>query len=89
MRPSQAKTTKASAVAGDSKRKRDADSSDENEPVKKGKESTARNKTEERMYEAVRKAGRNVKSGGTMGEFARKPGKAGDGEFSSDGWERD
>ncbi|ORY30344.1 P-loop containing nucleoside triphosphate hydrolase protein [Naematelia encephala] len=37
---------------------------------KQGKESTARNETERRMYEAVRKQGRAIKSGGAMGEFA-------------------
>ena len=40
--------------------------------VKGGKEKTARNDTERRMYEAVRKAGRAVKSGGAMGEYAGK-----------------
>ncbi|ORX33933.1 P-loop containing nucleoside triphosphate hydrolase protein [Kockovaella imperatae] len=74
------------------KRKRDAESSDEGEKAAEerprgGKELTARNKTEERMYAAVRKAGRNVKSGGTLGEFSGTGGKksnnagTGGGEF--------
>lgn len=34
-----------------------------------GKEGLARNETERRMYDAVRKAGRAHKSGGEMGSF--------------------
>jgi ATP-dependent RNA helicase DDX31/DBP7 len=44
--------------------------------VGRGKESTARNETERRMYEAVRKAGRAIRSGGKLGEF-----RSGGGEF--------
>jgi ATP-dependent RNA helicase DDX31/DBP7 len=52
------------------KRKRPSNESDgEEETHGGGKESTARNETERRMYEAVRKAGRAVRSGGVMGEF--------------------
>lgn len=48
------------------KRKRGGDSdSDDDRP--QGKEATARNETERRMYEAVRKQGRMVKSGGALG----------------------
>ncbi len=44
-------------------------SDDEDALARGGKETTARNETEKRMYEAVRKAGRASKSGGAMGEF--------------------
>ncbi|RXK40964.1 hypothetical protein M231_01812 [Tremella mesenterica] len=37
-----------------------------------GKEESARNETERRMYEAVRKAGRMSKVGGVMGRFSSK-----------------
>lgn len=58
------------------KRKRE-EGEDEDEPKKGGKETTARNETERRMYEAVRKQGRQYKSGGALGAFS---GNAG-GEF--------
>jgi ATP-dependent RNA helicase DDX31/DBP7 len=57
---SKPKKEKAKLPGG--KRKRD-DSDDE---VKGGKETTARNETERRMYEAVRKQGRLVKAGGVL-----------------------
>jgi ATP-dependent RNA helicase DDX31/DBP7 len=50
------------------KRKRGGEGDDEKEIG--GKEQTARNDTERRMYEAVRQQGKSVKSGGTMGAFA-------------------
>lgn len=58
------------------KRKRE-DGDDDEQPKKGGKETTARNETERRMYEAVRKQGRQFKSGGALGAFS---GNAG-GEF--------
>jgi ATP-dependent RNA helicase DDX31/DBP7 len=72
--------TAASTKQPAKKRKREdgeegasSDGSDDDEPAAKGgKESTARNETERRMYEAVRKAGRAVKSGGALGEFDKK-----------------
>lgn len=78
-------------VPANKKRKRlGADDSDDEEDEGKrgGKETTARNETERRMYEAVRKQGREVRSGGKMGQFGeaggrRKPigGASGGGEF--------
>ncbi|KAK8847496.1 hypothetical protein IAR55_005354 [Kwoniella newhampshirensis] len=67
-----------SSATNNKKRKRataggsdDEDDDEEGEEaVKGGKESTARNETERRMYEAVRKQGRMVRSGGKMGAFA-------------------
>ncbi|CAK9786379.1 DEAD-domain-containing protein [Cutaneotrichosporon oleaginosum] len=59
---SKPKKEKAKLPGG--KRKR-ADSDDEEER-KGGKELTARNETERRMYEAVRKQGRLVKAGGVL-----------------------
>lgn len=74
---------KDAKAASGQKRKRgaDADGSDyeESEPEKGGKETTARNETERRMYEAVRKAGRSIRSGGKLGEFGNA--KARDAEF--------
>lgn len=65
----------------DKKRKhRAVDGQDEEQEERVGKEATARNETEKRMYEAVRKAGRAVRSGGKMGEFRGNSG-AGGGEF--------
>ncbi|BEI96822.1 hypothetical protein CcaverHIS631_0204110 [Cutaneotrichosporon cavernicola] len=58
-----AKPKKEKARLPGGKRKR-ADSDDEE--VKGGKETTARNETERRMYEAVRKQGRLVKAGGVL-----------------------
>ena len=59
------------------KRKREDEGEDEGEEeVKGGKERLARNETERRMYEAVRKAGRAVKAGGALGELG-KAGKGG------------
>jgi ATP-dependent RNA helicase DDX31/DBP7 len=55
----------------------DGDSSDE-ETTHGGKETTARNETEKRMYAAVRKAGKQVRSQGKMGRFG---GGGGDSEF--------
>lgn len=48
------------------KRRRGSDESSEEEG---GKETGARNETERRMYEAVRKQGRAYKSGGALGAF--------------------
>ncbi|RSH92258.1 ATP-dependent RNA helicase dbp7 [Saitozyma podzolica] len=65
--------------AASKKRKRTtqgSDADDDDEDVGRGKESTARNETERRMYEAVRKAGRAIRSGGKLGEF-----RSGGGEF--------
>ncbi|WWD21587.1 hypothetical protein CI109_106073 [Kwoniella shandongensis] len=65
-----------SSATNNKKRKRIAAGSDgeddegEEEVTKGGKEATARNETERRMYEAVRKQGRMVRSGGKMGAFA-------------------
>ncbi|GMK54358.1 hypothetical protein CspeluHIS016_0109440 [Cutaneotrichosporon spelunceum] len=61
---STAKPKKEKAKLPGGKRKR-AESEDEGE-VKGGKETTARNETERRMYEAVRKQGRLVKAGGVL-----------------------
>lgn len=52
------------------KRKRDDEVDGEEEPTG-GKERLARNETERRMYEAVRKAGRAVKAGGALGEVGK------------------
>ncbi|WVF69673.1 hypothetical protein IAT40_004452 [Kwoniella sp. CBS 6097] len=75
-----------SSATAPKKRKRatggeDSDEGDEDEgaTTKGGKEMTARNETERRMYEAVRKQGRMIKSGGKLGEFAGKPKRAGAG----------
>ncbi|WVQ98175.1 hypothetical protein IAU59_005297 [Kwoniella sp. CBS 9459] len=63
----------------------DSDDDEGGAAAKGGKELTARNETERRMYEAVRKQGRMIKSGGKLGEFAGKPKRAGNagggGEF--------
>nr|ODN89506.1 ATP-dependent RNA helicase DBP7 [Cryptococcus depauperatus CBS 7841] len=56
------------------KRKRETDP-DDDEAAKGGKELTARNETERRMYEAVRKQGRTLKSGGKLGVFSGKADK--------------
>lgn len=71
--------TAASAAAGKPKKekerkdklsnKRKREDGDD-EPRKGGKETTARNETERRMYEAVRKQGRQFKSGGALGAFS-------------------
>lgn len=50
--------------------KRKREEGEEDEPRKGGKETTARNETERRMYEAVRKQGRQFKSGGALGAFS-------------------
>lgn len=67
--------TKASLSEAQRKRKRskkgDGDSSDEE---RGGKETTARNETEKRMYAAVRKAGKQVRSQGKMGQFGNAGG---------------
>ncbi|WWC59585.1 uncharacterized protein I303_102142 [Kwoniella dejecticola CBS 10117] len=72
-------TSTASAPANaNRKRKHDEDNDDsdeEDERVSGGKELTARNETERRMYEAVRKQGRTIKSGGQLGEFAGNKGR--------------
>ncbi|OCF58693.1 ATP-dependent RNA helicase DBP7 [Kwoniella mangroviensis CBS 10435] len=64
----------SSATAPGKKRKHPSgegdDGDDAEEEVRGGKELTARNETERRMYEAVRKQGRMIKSGGKLGEFA-------------------
>ena len=75
-----AKATKAkSKMPGmNGKRKREDEQEEgegEGEEVKGGKERLARNETERRMYEAVRKAGRAIKSGGALGEFSGKAGR--------------
>lgn len=71
------------------------DDEDDRQPKKKGgKELTARTETERRMYEAVRKQGREIKSGGQLGRYgaageqdgkkkggAKKGQGAGGGEF--------
>lgn len=57
------------------KRKREGEGEGEDGKAEGGgKESTARNETERRMYEAVRKATRSIRSEGKMGQF-------GDSEF--------
>ncbi|WVR04724.1 hypothetical protein IAU60_001735 [Kwoniella sp. DSM 27419] len=65
------KAAVTSSATAPKKRKRvaggDEDDSGEEE-VRGGKELTARNETERRMYEAVRKQGRMIKSGGKLGE---------------------
>lgn len=65
---SKSKATSSATQPG--KRKRDEDEEDMEE--RGGKELTARNETERRMYEAVRKQGRTIKSGGKLGEFSGK-----------------
>ncbi|KAL7420070.1 ATP-dependent RNA helicase dbp7 [Cryptotrichosporon argae] len=73
----------ASGEAKLGKRKRPAAADDDDTEARAGgKEATARNETERRMYEAVRKAGRAIKSGGELGVF-RTQGGAGavGGEF--------
>jgi ATP-dependent RNA helicase DDX31/DBP7 len=88
--PSTAKAEKAAKISSvnTTKRKRDDEEEELEEEMKGGKkvgkEGTARNETERRMYEAVRKAGRAFKSGGAMGEFDGGNGKRvapGGGEF--------
>lgn len=55
-------------LPGYGKRKREGEDSDEDGEKKKGgKETAARNETERRMYEAVRKQGRQFKTGGVLG----------------------
>ncbi|ODO08650.1 ATP-dependent RNA helicase DBP7 [Cryptococcus wingfieldii CBS 7118] len=75
------KTKKAkagsSASAQPGKRKRGEEGDDDEDEVKGGKELTARNETERRMYEAVRKQGRTLKSGGKLGVFAGGKGSSG------------
>ncbi|TXT13180.1 hypothetical protein VHUM_01581 [Vanrija humicola] len=72
VKPAKAKLTSS---ATSNKRKRDgADGEDEDQP-RGGKETTARNETERRMYEAVRKQGRLVKSGGTLGAYSGEKNK--------------
>ncbi|WWC68063.1 uncharacterized protein I206_101982 [Kwoniella pini CBS 10737] len=63
-------TSSATAPANKKRKHIEGDSdNDENEKLTGGKELTARNETERRMYEAVRKQGRMIKSGGKLGEF--------------------
>lgn len=74
----------AAASAAGKKRKRgdgvaDGAGDDDSDEEKGGKETTARNETERRMYEAVRKAGRSIRSGGKLGEFGNA--RARDAEF--------
>ncbi|WVQ83163.1 hypothetical protein IAT38_005301 [Cryptococcus sp. DSM 104549] len=72
--PSTKKKTKQAftgALPGGKRKREDGDDGEE-EVVRGGKETTARNETERRMYEAVRKQGRTIKSGGKLGEFAGK-----------------
>lgn len=64
------KSKAASSATQPGKRKRDEDEDEMGE--RGGKELTARNETERRMYEAVRKQGRTIKSGGKLGEFSGK-----------------
>lgn len=70
------KSKKDDKAGAGGKRKRggdyggDSDDSDDGKP--KGKEATARNETERRMYEAVRKQGRLHKSGGALGAYSGK-----------------
>lgn len=64
------KSKAASSATHPGKRKRDEDEDEMEE--RGGKELTARNETERRMYEAVRKQGRTIKSGGKLGEFSGK-----------------
>ena len=68
--------SKQPALGQSQKRKRDDEEEEEEGEKKGGKELTARNETERRMYEAVRKAGRAVKSGGALGEYAGKKSQA-------------
>ncbi|WOO85047.1 ATP-dependent RNA helicase DBP7 [Vanrija pseudolonga] len=74
VKPAKAKITSS---ATSNKRKRGGAEDEDDEP-RGGKETTARNETERRMYEAVRKQGRLVKSGGTLGAYSgeRKGGKS-------------
>lgn len=75
---SSSSTTKAkpvTATAASKKRKRanavgaEEDDDEDEEEGQGGKETTARNETERRMYAAVRKAGKQVRSQGKMGQF--------------------
>lgn len=61
------KKDKSKLVNGGKRKRNGEDSDDDDKP--KGKESTARNETERRMYEAVRKQGRQFKSAGASGVF--------------------
>jgi ATP-dependent RNA helicase DDX31/DBP7 len=73
-----AKPAKSKSKLPGGKRKREEDEEGEGDgEAKGGKERLARNETEARMYEAVRKAGRAFKSGGAMGEFSGGQGKKG------------
>lgn len=79
MKPAKAKITSS---ATSNKRKRDGADGDEEE-TRGGKETTARNETERRMYEAVRKQGRLVKSGGTLGAYSGESGRNKGGKSSA------
>ena len=68
---------KAKSKLPGGKRKRDDEEDADGDDAKGGKERLARNETEARMYEAVRKAGKAYKSGGAMGEFSGGQGKKG------------
>ncbi|KAL1406971.1 ATP-dependent RNA helicase dbp7 [Vanrija albida] len=73
IKPAKAKITSS---ATSNKRKRDGeDGEDDDDQPRGGKETTARNETERRMYEAVRKQGRLHKSGGTLGAYSGEAGR--------------
>ena len=76
-------STRGKAQTAAKRRLEDGDSSDDEPRAKRGKEQSARNETEVRMYAAVRKAGRAVKSGGALGEFSKSNGRGriGNGEY--------
>ncbi|WWC86797.1 uncharacterized protein L201_001676 [Kwoniella dendrophila CBS 6074] len=70
-KPSTKVTSSATAPVKKRKHQDDDDDDDQEEEQQSGgKELTARNETERRMYEAVRKQGRMIKSGGKLGAFA-------------------
>ncbi|WRT64663.1 uncharacterized protein IL334_001597 [Kwoniella shivajii] len=75
---SKAKITSSATAPSNKKRKHNDDDDEDGEDTeqKGGKELTARNETERRMYEAVRKQGRMIKSGGKLGEFNKIKGNS-------------
>jgi ATP-dependent RNA helicase DDX31/DBP7 len=66
--------TKAALSDAQRKRKRSKKDGDSSDEERGGKETTARNETEKRMYAAVRKAGKQVRSQGKMGQFGNAGG---------------
>lgn len=71
------KTKNADGTFIGAKRKREDEDGEGEDEKTGGKERLARNETERRMYEAVRKAGRAVKAGGALGEVGKVGGKGG------------